>query len=239
MNFDELEKMVGEKEKESTPYVKKEYNNNGNYKKENKINMYEVETIPSKEIDTDIFEKKGRSFAVHLFNAPDDVKKKVMIIANALVEQGFVFRHDGNKEDEVQNSILEIDNIKVESYLPYGKYNDNIQKPIISNFYELPFNYASQLYGQKYNELKKGARAIYASKVQALLGKDCTNPVDFFICYSASGDETYPKYDKNKKIDYTKLGSVGFYLRVTDKSGIATYNFKNDESISSLVKLIK
>lgn len=242
MNFDELENMVS---KEETPYVKKEYSNN-NYnknnsygKKEDKINMYEVDVIPSKEIDTDIFEKNGRSFAVHTYEITPDAEKKMMIIANALVEQGFVFRHNGNKEDEIQNKILEIDNIKVESYLPYAKFNEDIAKPIISNYYELPFNYAAQLYGQRYNEMKKGARSIYASKVQSLLGKECTNPVDFFLCYSPDGSETTPKFEKGKKYDYSKLGTLGFYLKVTDKSGIATYNFKNDASIASLVKLIK
>lgn len=245
MTFDELEAMSSRSEEkiEASVPSKPAYNNNNynnNYNKDKpKINMYEVDFITSKKIDTDTFEKSGRSFAVHVYEGSEDIEKKILFVATKLVEEGFVFRHNGASDNKLQNKILEIDNIKVESYLPYPKFNENIKKATISNFFELPFKYAAELYGQRYNELKKGARAIYASQLQSLLGKECNNPVDFLLCYSPDGSERHPVYEKGKKIDYTKLGTLGFYLKVTDASGIATYNFKNDSSITSLIKLIK
>lgn len=239
MDFNDLEKLVKndepqqEKKQWDKPY-------NKDFKKKPSVNMYEVETITSKKIDTDSFEKVGKSFAVHTFEADEDTIKKIVVVATILAEQGFVFRHNGRTDDKLQNKILDIDNIKVEHYLPYVKgYNENTTKPIIANYYELPFNHAAELYGQKYNELKKGSRAIYANQVQTLLGRDCTNPVDMLLCYSPDGSERPPVYEKGKKYDYTKLGSLNFFLRVTDVSGISVYNFKNSESIQSLVKLIK
>ncbi len=238
MDINDLEALVKpepqeEKKEWSKPYDK-------DFKKKPSVNMYEVETITSKKIDTDSFDKVGKSFAVHTFEADDETMKKILVVSNILIEQGFVFRHNGRSEDKLQNKILEIDNIKVEHYLPYVKnFNESTTKPIIVNYYELPYNHAAELYGQKYNELKKGAKAIYANQVQTLLGKDCTNPVDMLLCYSPDGSERPPAYEKGKKYDYSKLGSLNFYLRVADVTGISVYNFKNTESIQSLVKLIK
>lgn len=259
MNLD-LESLLGEapkepshgKEEQKAPTYNKSnysggnnYNNNGggnNYnrnKQKNSINMYEVEIITEKEISTDTFNKEGRTFAVHTHKCPEDEVKKILVIAKKLIKDGFTFRHDGAADDAVQNLILEVEDATVESYLPYKKFNENIEKPIISNYYELPYSYACNAYGQRFNDLKKGARGIYASKVQNLLGKDCTNPVDFLICYNPSGDESYPEYVKGQKINYEELGSLGFYLKVTDKSGIAVYNIKNKSSLENLIELLK
>ena len=216
------------------------------YKKEgdkkDSVNMYDVEFIEPKDIDTDTFEKKGRSFMVETHNAPEDVVERIIKVASKLISDGFKFRHDGNADDEVQNKILTMCEEKdYESYIPFKKYNEDIEKPISPNGYEAPFRYASKLYGGSYNEkLSKGAKAVYASKVHALLGKDSNNPIDFLLCYSASGDETYPPYKKGgPKIDYSKLNNTGFYLRVTDATSINVYNFKNNDSIKNLVELIK
>ena len=237
MDINDLEAMVKPEPQPEKKQWDKPYNKD--FKKKPSVNMYEVETITSKKIDTDSFEKVGKSFAVHTFEADEDTIKKLVVVATILVEQGFVFRHNGRNDDKLQNKILEIDNINVEHYLPYKAYNSDIPKSIIVNYYELPFNYAAELYGQKFNDLKKGSKAIYANQVQTLLGKECNNPVDMLLCYSPDGSERPPVYEKGKKYDYSKLGSLNFYLRVADVTGISVYNFKNSESIQSLVKLIK
>lgn len=209
--------------------------------KKDTVNMYDVEFIEPKDIDTDTFEKKGRSFMVETHNAPEDVVEKIIKVSAKLIREGFKFRHDGNAEDEVQNKILTMCEAKdVESFLPFKKYNENIEKPITPNTFELPYKYAAKIYGPAYNEkLSKGAKAVYASKVHAILGKESDNPIDFLICYNVNGDEVYPPYKKNgPKIDYSKLGNLGFYLKVTDKTNINVYNFKNMDSIKNLLELI-
>ena len=216
------------------------------YKKEgdkkDSVNMYDVEFIEPKDIDTDTFEKKGRSFMVETHNAPEDVVERIIKVASKLISDGFKFRHDGNADDEVQNKILTMCEEKdYESYIPFKKYNENIKKPITPNSFELPYRYAAKIYGPSYNEkLGKGAKAVFASKVHAILGKDSDNPIDFLIAYNINGDETYPPFKKNgPKIDYSKLGNLGFYLKVTDKTNINVYNFKNTDSIKNLIELIK
>ena len=172
----------GKEEPKQSSYSKPSYN--GNYKKnENKVNMYDVEFIEPKDIDTSIFEKDGKSFMVIAHDAPEEVVEKILKVVKKLHSDGFIFRHDGNATDTVQNKILEIyGDSNVESYIPFKKYNEDIEKPISPNGYEAPFRYASKLYGGSYNEkLSKGAKAVYASKVHALLGKDSNNPIDFFI----------------------------------------------------------
>ena len=219
-------------------------NYNGNYKKKEKTtNMFEVEFVEPKDIDTDTFEKNGRSFMVVEHNIPEEVAEKIVKVATKLLQDGFTFRFDGTqKESALQNKILSMCGDKnVECYIPYKKFNENIENGITPNAYELPYRYASKLYGKAFNEkLGKGSKAMHATKIHALLGINSDNPIDFLICYNVNGDEVYPPYKKGgPAIDYTKLGNLGFYLKATDKTNINVYNFKKIDSIKNLIELIK
>ena len=67
----------GKEEPKQSSYSKPAYN--GNYKKnENKVNMYDVEFIEPKDIDTSIFEKDGKSFMVIAHDAPEEVVEKIL-----------------------------------------------------------------------------------------------------------------------------------------------------------------
>ena len=112
---------------------------------------------------------------------------------------------------------------------------------IETNGYEKPYRIAAKyiMGGERFNALGKGIKAINASIVMTMLGAECDNPVDFLICYSPDGREHMPVYNpkgKNEKVDYTKLGSLGNYLKIAKNAGIPVYNFKNKTSLLNFVK---
>lgn len=218
------------------------YNNQNNYKNNNYngkskgVNMYEVDFIKSAEIDTDKFSKDGHSFMVHVFEGQEEepgLREKFEKLVKALSKKGYVYRCDAGSNDEIANSLTTLEDVKVEAYLPFKKFNEDLaDEATLVNKYELPFKYAAGIYGQKFNERKPGARAVFAAKVMAALGKDCDNPVDFLLCYSPSGTEFF---DHKVKPDYSKVGTLSFYIRLAQKAGIPVFNIKNKSSIENLI----
>lgn len=208
-------------------------------KSDGKINMYDVEIVKAKEIDTDSFEKIGHTFMVHVFSGSDDVSEvvdQIVKVATKLKDKGYIFRCDAPSDDKIAKKILAIEGLKKEVFLPFKKFNESVaDKAIMSNGYETPFKYAAQVYGKRYNELKPGARAVYASKLMAALGENSDNPVDFLICYSPDGREYMPDGHNKEKVDFAKLGTLSFYLRLCQQAGIPVYNFKNKDSLITFV----
>ncbi len=208
-------------------------------KSDDKVNMYEVETVKAKDIDTDSFEKSGHTFMVHVFDGDNDItetEEQIIKVATKLKDKGYVLRCESPSDDKIPNKIAKIDGMKVEAYLPFKKFNPDLaDKATLTNKYELPYQYAAQLYGQRYNDLTPGVRAIFAAKIMAALGIDSDNPVDFLICYSPDGREYMPDRNSKEKIDYAKLGSLSFYLKMAQKCGIPVYNFKNKDSLINFV----
>lgn len=212
--------------------------NKGNYgkKNEDKVNMYEVDFIKAKPIDTNSFNKEGKSYIIHIFEGEDDVsevQEKLEKVVDKLSELGYVYRTAENGESELNNNIIKKD-IEKEIYLPFPAFNKNVDKKEATNpnSYELPYRYAAELRGNKFNDLKKGARAIFAAKVMSLLGKTSDNPVDFAIVYSPDGKEFIRK---GEDINWSKLGSCYFYLKACEKMGIPVINFKNKKSMLDFV----
>lgn len=209
----------------------------------NKVNMYEAEHIKAKEIDIDSFNKKGKTFAVHMFEGNEnveDVKLKITKIANKLKDLGYVFRCDAGEADELGNTVAGLEGLKTEVYLPYKKFNINLsENAILSNTYELPYRYAATVFGEKYNNIKPGGRAVFASKMMSLLGKEGDNPVDFLLCYSPDGSEYFSGKDSGgnrTKIDFSKVGSLSFYIKACQRAGIPVFNIKNTESLTNFVE---
>lgn len=215
-----------------------------NEKKE-KVNMYEATTIKELEIDTDALVKEGHTFAVHVFSGGEDVDvvgEQIAKIAMKLRDKGYVYRWNCDTDDEVASKIYKTPDLKVESYLPFPKFNENMKgEATETNSYEKPYRIAAKyiMGAERFNALKPGVRAINASLVMTMLGIDSNNPIDFLICYSPDGREHMPIYNpkgKTEKVDYAKLGSLGRYLKLAKASGVPVYNFKNKASLVDFVK---
>ena len=217
----------------TTPEVKKPMSSG----KKEKVNMYEMEVIPSKEINTDKFDKIGHTFMVHVFAGDDnteEVEERLIKLAGKLKEKKFVYRCDASENDIIANKIANIEGLKKEVYLPFKKFNiDLADNATMPNTFELPHNYAAQIYGPRYNDMKPGGRSVYASKVMAMLGVDCDNPIDFLLCYSPDGREGF---QARERVDYKLVGTLSFYIKLAQVAGIPVYNLKNKDSLINFIK---
>ena len=208
-------------------------------KNDGKVNMYETEFVKAKEINTDSFEKEGHTFMVHVFPGDDDVSEvteQIVKIAAKLKEKGYIYRCDAGSDDVIAKKLVKVEGLKKEVFLPFKKFNEDLaDDAILTNTYELPYRYAAQVYGKRYNDLKPRGKAVYAAKLMCALGEEGTNPADFLICYSPDGREYLPGMEKKEKVDYAKLGTLSFYLRMCQSCGIPVYNFKNKDSLITFV----
>lgn len=224
------------------------YGGNGNYRKPKpKINMYDVDFIKALPFDTDSFSKEGKTFTVCFVpgdNEEENAKAKENIkkICKRLGELGFVMRIIFHANDKFENELCEIEGLKREVYLPYGKFNPKYAKEsIIANYYEKPYGHAAEIIGKKFNEsFSKPGKGIMASRAHCMLGKKSDNPVDFVIIYNEEGREFIPDKSNNngggkpERIDFKKLGNSAFYMKVAQKIGAQIFNVKKSESILQL-----
>lgn len=190
-----------------------------------------------KTIDVEKFKRTGKSFTVSFHGRDsdigDDIVNKFVKVANGLVNKGFTFRHYGSAQDKLQNEILGIANISVESYIPWSKYNPKITKPKALYLKEDDYQYAASLHS-KFNSIPAGIRARLANEVRTMLTTDYNNPVDLILIYNISGEETISKGTK-----FTDLGNTTFSIRLAEKCNIPVYNLKKDDAISRLVEYLK
>lgn len=198
--------------------------------------LWDKTDFDPKPINPEVFKKEGKSFAISYYGdertISDDVVNTFVKVATGLSSKGYTFRHNGGATDKLQNEILAISNIKVESYLPWGKFNEKVFKPILK--YPTKLGYEHMFgYHKAAPKLPAVIRARLASQIHSLLGKDCINPCDLLLCYNELGDE-YIKKDT----DFKKLGNLSFYFKVCKASNIPVYNLKKEDAIKRIIELI-
>lgn len=218
------------------PFKAREENNNS-VKKQNGVNLWEKTDFKAIKIDVGSLRKTGRSFSVgyHIDkdHLPEEVEEKFLEIAKILGAKGYTFRHNGNVDDRLQNAILKIEDLKVESYLPWKKFNIDIKKPVITSPSEKGYGIAFNSH-KVFTKLPPAIRAILANQVHTLLGKECNDPVNLLIGYSSCGSEAIVK-----DMDYKKSGNLTFFLKVCGDANIPVFNLKSDTAIKRLAEFIK
>lgn len=200
-------------------------------------NNWDKTDFTNKDINPNDFKKEGKTFAIVLWsdreNIEEDILEHFIKIAKALSNRGFTFRHNGSSSNKVQNAILAIDNIQAESYLPWGKFNTNIQKPLL----KYPTTIAYELAAgsrKNFGKLPPAVRALVANRFNLLLGKNCNNPCDVVIVYSKDGLEAF-----TKDTDFKVLGDVTDAIRICKKSNIPLFNLGKEDVLPRLSEFIK
>lgn len=159
--------------------------------------------------------------------------KTLLSVAKSLNTRDYVFRHNQDAENKLANDILNIENIKSESYLPWGKFNSKIEKP--KRFSPSKEAYSIALaYHAKFKDIPPAVRAILANTVDTLLGPNCTTPVNFLLCWTECGSEKY-----KSKMDYSKAGSLPYWLKLCEDANIPVFNFKNKTALNDLKEILK
>lgn len=235
MDEEELLELMDSNDK---PFKDHETKQDSNQKKNFKGNsLWDKTDFQPLKINVANLKKSSKSFTVSWYTEdrkiPEEDKEKIVKVCKALVMQGYKFRHNGSKDDEVQNAVLAIENIEVESYLPWSKFNENIKNPFMKYATEVGYRIATN-YHKVYAKLPSTVRAIIASGVHSLLGKECIDPVDIFVCYSSTGEETV-----GKDTDFKKLGDLVLKFRVCSDANIPVFNMKKEDTISRIVAFIK
>ena len=177
---------------------------------------------------------KTKSFTIYTYakdGLPNEVTMKLYQTAIKLVSKGYIFRHTGSKDDKLQNLILTIDGIVVESYLPIKKFNPAITSPILPNTRAYRVNAYLSKYFTKQPDF---VRAINTSQVQAVLGKDVSDKTSVIIAWTACGSETF-----KKKIDYKIGGSISNYINMMYKFNVPLINMKSEDADERLDAIIE
>lgn len=217
------------------------YNNNS-YNKDRKPfpkkeTLWDKTNITPVKVDVTAFNKTGKTFSIALPNAttkiPDSVLEKMKELAKVLSQRGFTYRHLGAHDDVVQNDILTAEGVKVESYRPWKKFNPNIEHPANPELTEKSYGIAVNSH-RAFATLPSPVRAILATNVQLLLGRDCNNPLDLLITYSDCGSEAL-----GKGVDYKILKNLTFMYKVCEDSNIPVFNLKKDDAIQRIAAFTK
>ena len=205
--------------------------------KPKKPNLWDKTDFDPLKIDPEEFKKTNKTFTVGYYkqgkDIDDETLEKFLKIAKVLTSRGYVYRYNGTADDKLRNSILSLDNMVSETYLAWKNINKNITTPTLSSPSETAYRLASSLH-KSFSKLPPGVRAILASDVHAMLGRDCISPVDIFLCYSTCGSEKFAK-----DTDYKKLGYLSFYFGIARASAIPVFNLKREDSVSRIVSLLK
>jgi len=201
--------------------------------KPKKENYWDKQDIQPTTIDVTKFKGSTKAFAIYVHpenDIPESAHKTLLMVAGALMEKGHTFRHTGNKDNHLHNEILALENTKVESYLPWKKFNANISDPILAN----PMGYRIAIGIHKsYMKLPNAVRAILASSVNALTGTSADAKVDFVLTWTDGGAEAL-----TKDTDFKQIGNNTFVLQIAKRAGIPVFNVFNSDFIERFKKVI-
>jgi len=206
----------------------------------NKFDYYTNPEVSPSKIDAGNLKTKGKTFVINTYvkdgTVPATDVEKIVNIAKVLVGKGYVFRHTGNDKDALQNKILEIEGIKSETYIPWKKFNPNIEKPTLFKVKGLAYRYAAGLpnFLKFFKARSNPVRAIISREVHAMLGVDLDEPVGMVIMYNVTGDEA-----PAKRPEFSKLGNTHTYILLAAEANIPVFNIKNEDAVKRIATYIK
>lgn len=237
MNEDDLLQLLDDNEKTNIEISTPQQSDN-TYKKQKRESYWDKQDIKSLKIEPSMFKKNGKSFMVYgIYDKtdvlPDTIIEKFVAISRGLVKKDYTFRHYGSDKNSLQNKILEIEGIRTQSFLPFSRFNQNIQHPVCKFPTDKAYSIMVGLHNNFYRCVP-ALRAILSSFVNAMLGKDCDDPVDVVILYNPSGLEVL-----SKDTDYTNSGNIPILIKMCKAANIPYFNIGKEENISKLVEFIK
>jgi len=181
------------------------------------------------------FKRDKLFFALETFgDIPDDKKDNIVKVALFLIKNGFIFRHTGDSNNDIQNRILEeAGNYIIHTYIPWKKFNANIENPYLFKINKDACMVASA-YNSAFNRIPTTVKSILARNVHTVLGKELDRPLTLLLTYTEGGDETV-----KKDMDFKKIGNVFFFLRLCKAANVPVFNLYNSDAVTRLNDYIK
>lgn len=204
---------------------------------DNKNNLWNKTDFNIKKIDTTKFNKSGSHYAWYGYYPEDDLtdsfKNMVKVIFNGLNENGYIFRHNQASNNNLINDLINQKDFSFESYLPWKNFNAGIENAIMNYGNEKGYSIAAG-YFKTFGNLPPTIRAVKASMVHSLLGKECDNPVDFILVYTETGDDKF-----HKDFKFAKNGDLAFIIKICKDANIPLFNIKNPQSLKNFKEFMK
>ena len=198
-----------------------------------KENYWEKTDIEAMGIDVTKFNRTGKSFVVYVHpenDLPAEAVANITKVVKALVSNGYTFRYTGSSKSMLHNQLCQLEGASVDYYLPWKGFNKTVANPSLPN--PTGYKIAMGIHG-KYMKLSPTVRAIIAKDVNAILGDEATDPVDFVVAWTTCGTEVI-----GKGVDYKTLGPVSFVLDLSKKASIPVLNVGNNGFVDKFKELI-
>jgi len=199
----------------------------------NKENYWEKTDITAMPVEVTKFNRTGKSFALYVHpenDIPAEAVANITKVVKALISNGYTFRYTGSSKSMLHNQLCQLEGAKVEYYLPWKGFNKTVTNPIMAN--PTGYKVAMGIHG-KYMKLPNAVRAIIAKDVNAVLGEEATNPVDFVVAWTTCGTELI-----GKGVDYKTLGPVSFVLDLAKLASIPVLNIGKNGFVEKFKEII-
>ena len=201
------------------------------------VRLWDKLDFVPKKLELEKMKKVGDSYAwyVNLVeeSIPEETQKKILSLVGVLGKKGYTLRLTPDKTDKLGLAMLSVEDCKsIETYLPWGKFNEDIAEPTLKFPKSVGYEIAKG-YTKVFDKVPAAVRAFYATRAHVFAGVTGDNPINFLICYTEGGAEGF-----KKGFDYKKEGSLGFFIAMCNELNIPIFNLKNDESFKRLVKLL-
>ena len=211
----------------------KKYDNN----RPKKVSLWDKTDFTPQSIKLNELARTKKTFSLFTNNVketiPADVQDKILKISRVLFTKGYTFRFNGDKQDLTVAKILEMPECKIESYLPWKKFNEELTNPLVVSPSEKSYSIAINNH-TKFMAVPPAVRAILAREVHVILGTECNNPLDIAIIYNLDGSEVV-----TKGTDYKSQGNTTFPIKILNECDIPVFNFKSNTSVDRLIEHIK
>lgn len=198
-------------------------------------NLWDKSNFTAKEIDVSRLSSPNKTFTVmyHLGTGrlPSDILNKFSKVSKFLATKGYSFRNNGSETDIVETELSTIPDLNIENYIPWKKYNSKAIKPCFP--IEEAYCIAAR-YHKSYSKLPPAIRALLASKIHTLLGKELTEPVELILSYVKGGYEAI-----DRSVSYKEIGNLSFPYSVAGDTNIPVFNLDNENAITRVVEYIK
>ena len=137
-----------------------------------KVNLWDKEDFKPLKVDPSTFKKNGKTFTISYNTQGDTLSEenntRLFELAKVLVAKGYTYRTFFDGKEDINKTILGIEGIKSEAYIPWKKFNLDATNVISNSPTEKAYSIALNSH-KVFMKLPPAVRAILANQVKVHL----------------------------------------------------------------------